>query len=250
MAEMPEITDHKEAAGARFYRLDPRGFDEVRRRILVVVGPLAPLVIALVWYVDGRLYPDRSFFDFVALPIILVVSSFSSVRRERQNWESLRLELRNDKLIRKRQGYPDLEFAPGDVTRIAESPKGLIVETKSHFKRLFISKHLVDYEDFRANLSAWAPEVAIVPAGRSLWSGILSVASLLGCICLFGLGPLYLMGTPHRGWVVPLGIALCLANVAMILVLMLRSPEMPNDFRYAAWLLPALPLLAMLLRLV
>jgi len=246
---MPETTDHSGAAGARSYRLDPSGFDEERRRILVVLGPLAPLLIALVWYFDGRLHPDRGFFDFIVLPIILVWTSFRSVRRARRGWESLRLELRTDKLIRKRSGYPDLELAPGDVTRIAESRRSMVIETASHFKRLVINRHLLDYEDFRANLRAWAPEVEIVPAVRSLRTWILSVASVLGCICLFGFGPLYLMDTPHREWVVPLGIALCLANLALILVFIFRSPEMPSRFRYLAWILPALPLLAMFSRL-
>ncbi len=215
----------------------------------MVLGPLAPLVIALVWHFDGRLHPDRNVFDFIGLPMILVWSTYSSIKRARRGWESLRVEFRMGRLIRKRRGYPELELAPGDVTRIAGSAKGMLIQTKSYFKRLFISKHLVDYEEFRANLSAWAPEVGIVPAARSLWSGILSVASVLGCMCLFGFGPLYLMGTPHREWVAPLGIGLCVANMALILVLMWRSPEMPSHFRYTAWILPALPLLAMFVRL-
>jgi len=238
-----------EAQNVRCYRLDPRGFDEVRRRMLILLGALAPLVIAVVWYFDGRLHPDRAFFDFVGIPIIVVWTTYSSVRRARKNWELLRLELRTDKLICKRPGYPDLELAPEDVTRIAESPKGMVIETKSQFKRLFISKRLLDYEDFRANLTAWTPLVSIVPAARSIRAWVFSVASILGCMCLFGLGPIYLIGTPHRELVVPLGIALCLANVAMILLFMLRSPEMPTSFRYTAWILPALPLLAMFVRL-
>lgn len=246
---MPEITDDMGATGARSYRLDPEGFAEIRRRILIVFGPLAPLVIAFVWHFDGRLHPDRNLFDFILLPIILVWSTYTSTRRARRGWESLRVEFRMGMLIRKRPGYPDLELAPGNVTGIAESAKGMLIATKSHFKRLFISRHLVDYEDFRGNLSAWAPEVKIVPAARSLWGGIVSVASVVGCMCLFGFGPLYLLGTPHREWVVPLGIALCLANLAMILVFMFRSPEMPHSFRYTAWILPALPLLAMFVRL-
>ncbi|MGE5322686.1 MAG: hypothetical protein ACM3SW_07485 [Actinomycetota bacterium] len=238
-----------EATGARSYRLDPQGFDEVRRRILIVLGPLAPLLVACVWYFDGRVQPDRSLFDFVLLPLILVWTSYRSVRRARRGWESLRLELRTDKLIRKRQGYPDLELAPDDVTRIVESPTGIVLETGSRFKRLFISKRLLDYEDFRANLIAWAPAGKMAPAERSILKWILSAVSVLGLMCLFALGPLYLTGTSHRELVVPLGIALCLANLAVILVLMLRSPEMPTSFRYTAWILPALPLLAMFSRL-
>jgi hypothetical protein len=246
---MPKIIDHGESAGARSYRLDSRGFDEVRRRILIVLGPLAPLLIAFVWYFDGRLHPDRGFFDFILLPILLVYTSFKSVRRERRGWESFRLELRGDRLIRKRKGYPDLEVAPGDVTRIVEARRGMVIETASHLKRLVISKHLLDYEDFRANLRAWSPAVEIVPAKKSLRTWILSAASVLVCMCLFGFGPLYLMGTPHREWVVPLGIGLCLGNLALILVFMFRSPDVPSHFRYLAWILPALPLLAMFSRL-
>ncbi|HEU5414158.1 MAG TPA: hypothetical protein VFW31_10390 [Candidatus Angelobacter sp.] len=217
--------------------------------MLIVLGPLAPLVIAFVWYFDGRIQPNRSFFDFVGLPIIVVWSTYSSVRRARKEWETLEVEFRMGKLIRKRPGYPDLEFAPGDITRIVESHKGMVIETGSHFRRLFISKHLVDYGDFRADLRAWAPSVSIVPAERSIRAWVLSVASVLGGMCLFGLGPIYLMGTSHRELVVPLGIALCLANFAFILVFMLRSPEMPSRFRYTGWILPALPLLAMFIRL-
>ena len=238
-----------ESLHARCYRFDPSGFDEVRRRMLIVAGPLAPLVIALVWYFDGRIHPNRSFFDFIVLPIIVVWTTYRSVRRARKEWESLRVEFRMSKLIRKRQGYPDLEFAPGDVTRIAESPKGMVIETESPFKRLIISKHLLDYEDFRADLRAWAPAVSIVPARRSIRAWILSVASVLGFMCLFTLGPVYLMETSHRELVVPLGIALCIANLAIFLVFMLRSPEMPSHFKYGGWIFPALPLLAMFIRL-
>jgi len=216
--------------------------------MISVVAVVTPLLIAGIWYLDGRLKPDRNIFDFLLAPIIAVLTAYRSIQREKNKWDSIVYEFRAGTLVRELPDYPPLEITPGEITKIVESDHGITVQTSSRLRWLPVPRALIGYADFRNRLVVWAPTVEVIRAARSLKSVIQSVAAVLVCVALFG-GPFFLMYTSHRELVLPLGTALTAGFVAMILYYR-NSPHVPTSFRMTAWILLALPVLAMIERLV
>jgi hypothetical protein len=237
---MQENSATKNRATLRSYRLDPEGFAGLRKRVIIAIGVMLPFLFAGAWYFDGH---DK--FDLVLLPVILTWAAYKTIRKQQRHWESVRFELGADKLVIRRQGYVDREIAQCDVSQIVESGKGLVIQTSSRLKKVFISRHLLDYQEFRTELRAWAP---FVPVAGSLRAWIRAGAALLGFFTLFLIGPFYLMSTSHKELVLPLGIALVLANAAMFMLLE-RYEDVPKSFRYTRWALPGFSLLATIFRL-
>jgi hypothetical protein len=237
-----------ESAAIHQYRLDPARFARVRRRMITGLVMVVPLLLAAVWYLDARLDKRRGLFDFVGLPAILGWVTYRQFQRERKKWNSLVLELRSDSLTRTLPDFPVLEIAPSDVTTIVESSVGVRVQTNSPRRTLFVSTDLLDYGDFRNRLAEWAPMAKIVQPRLSSRKFILSLASVLWCVLMFG-GPLYLMYTPHRVLILPLGTAIFIGMAATILYYQ-NSPEVPTSFRKTSWILLLLPLLVTISRLI
>ncbi len=224
--------------------MDPAGFARMRRRMITRLAVVAPFLLIAVWYLSGRLGRGRDVLDFIVLPATLVWETYRAVQRERDKWNSLVLEFRGDSLFRTLHRYPLLEIAPSEVTAIEEFSAGIIVRTDSRGETLIVSGDLLGYDDFRNRLAAWAPMVNVV--GRS--SPIRGVFSMLWCALIFG-GPLYLMYTPHRELILPLGIGLFIGMAAMVWYYQ-RSPMMPTSFRKTSWILLLLPLLVTISRLM
>lgn len=232
---------------SRSYRLEPARFAGLRRRMIIGVAIVGPLMLAGIWYLDGRFESKHRLFDFVFLPLMLVWVSYRSIQRERRKWDALVLELSDACLIRRLPDFPPLDMVPNAVTTIVESSRGINIQTNSRLKTLFVSNGLLDYDDFRSRLAAWAPTARVVQATPSVRASITAVASVLWCILMFG-GPLYLMYTPYRELVLPLGIGLVIGLVATILYYQ-GSPNMPSSAKYGLWVLLLLPLLAIITRL-
>jgi hypothetical protein len=237
-----------ESAAIHQYRLEPARFARVRRRMITGLVVVVPLLLAAVWYLDARLDKRRDLFDFVGLPAIVGWVSYRQIQRARKKWTSLVLELRSDRLIRTLPDFPVLEIAPSDVTTMVESSRGIIVRTDSRRKTLAVSTDLLEYDDFRNRLAAWAPMAKVVRASRSSRTYIMTIASVLWCVLIFG-GPLYLIYTPHHALILPLGTAIFIGMAAAILYYQ-DSPEMPTSFRKTSWILLLLPLFATISRLI
>jgi hypothetical protein len=233
---------------AHQYRLNPARFAKVRRRMITGLAVVAPLLLAGVWYLDARLDKGRKFFHFVGMPAIVGWVTYRQFQRERKKWDSLVLEFRNDKLIRTLPDFPVLEIAPSDVTTIVESSAGIWIRTNSRRKALAVSRDLLDYDDFRSRLAAWAPMAKVVQPSPSSRTFIMGIVSVLWCVLIFG-GPLYLMYTPHHELILPLGVGLCIGMVGTIWYYH-RSTDMPTSFQKRSWILLLLPLIATIYRLV
>lgn len=226
------------------YRMDPTRFVTMRRTMIVRAALLLPLLLAVCWYFDARLDHSRNVFDFVGLPLIMAWVVYKGVQRERDKWSSLVLEFRDNSLIRTLPGYPLLEIAPSEVTRMVDFSGGIIVRTESRRKTLIVGSDLLGYEDFRNRLVAWAPTAKVEQRNLSL-RGIISV---LGCILIFG-GPVYLMYTPHHELILPLGAA-SFAGMVTIILYSQGSPNVPTSVQKTSWVLLLLPLLATISRLM
>jgi hypothetical protein len=211
---------------------------------MAVVGPL---LLAAIWYLDGRFDARRDTFDFVGLPVILVWVSYRGLQRERKNWDSLALDLRGDSLIRRLPDYPPLEISPNDVTKIVESSHGLTIRTTSRQKTLLVSEGLLEYDEFRARLLAWAPTAKVVHPPSSVLTSITALATCLFCTAMFGT-PLYLLMYVPQKLVLPVGIAITACFLLAILYYQ-RSPHVPVSTRKMAWILLLFPILGLVARL-
>jgi hypothetical protein len=138
-----------------------------------------------------------------------------------------------------------VELVPSEVTAIIEYPRGITVETNKRSKKLFLSNKLSDYETLRNRLLSWAPAVKV--RRHTYWDSIRNLSEVLVGVCVFG-GPLYLMYTPYRAVILPLGLILTLAMLGMILHVR-NSPAIPTRTKKVLWILLLLPILGMLFRL-
>lgn len=245
------MSDGMQESGARVprtYSLNPEQFAQVRRKLIIRAALVTPPLIAVFWYLQRAQPRDR--FDLLFFPVLFVWIVYSSIRREQEKWNSLTLEIRDDTLVRTLPNYPVLEIVPSEVTRIIESRHGLMIKTNSRLRFLFVHHALLGYDDFRCRVATWAQALTIetVQENRSILAIARSWLGVAACICLFG-GPLYMMYTPYQWLIRPLGVCLVIAFAAMIFYYW-RSPIMPKSFRYTAWILVALPLTAMIIRLM
>lgn len=216
--------------------------------MLTRIALVGPIILAGIWYLDGRLDRRRNLFDFVGLPAILAWVAYRQIQREGKKWNSVVLEFRGESLIRTLPDFPLLEITRSEVTTIVESAGGICIRTNSRRKALVVSTDLLDYSDFRNRLAAWAPVANLVPPSPSSRSSIMGIVSALCCMLLLG-GPLYLVYTPHHELILPLGIVLFIGMAAMIWYYH-DSPDMPTSFRKTSWILLLLPLLATISRLM
>ena len=228
-----------------YYRLNPSMFDAVRNAMLRRVAAVSPLILAAIWFFDGHRRPNRDFFDFIGLPLILAFVTYQSIGRERAKWKALVFELRSDRLMRILPDHTPIEVMRNEVTAVVESSKGLVIKTSSRQKNLFVSSGLVDYSEFRDRLSAWVPVTSFVPEKGSIMRVFFRVLfCFVFVLAAFGT-PLYLtLATPGRV-VIPLS----LASFGIVLTMMVyarRSPHFPISLRNRVWFLLVIPLFPLL----
>jgi hypothetical protein len=229
------------------YKLDPTRFAGYRRELFIRMGVVIPLVSAGLLYVTWHFDRERTAFNFIFIPVLMVWLVYRQFRDQRRNWQNLVFEFHDGKLIRRLEEYPTVELVPSEVTAIFESPRGIIIETNKRLKKLFISSNLSDYEGLRSRLLSWAPTVRVTSSRGSYWGNIRNFSEVLACLCVFG-GPLYLMYTSRRAVILPLGVLLSLAMLGMILYVR-NSPAIPTRTKRGLWILLLLPILGALLRL-
>jgi len=189
------------------YRLDPSRFAEHRRKLVIrpsiAVAPMLAGLLYLAWHFDR----EKSYFQLVFIPALICWFLYRQFKDERSKWESLVFEFRDGKLIRRLDKYPVLELVPNEVTAILESPRGIVIETNNHIKRLFLSNRLSDYGTFRSQLISWVPAAKVAVWHPSPWKYVRNVTEVLAGAWTFG-GPLYLMYTSRHSVILPLGFAL------------------------------------------
>jgi len=229
------------------YKLDPSRFAGYRRELFIRMGVAIPLIGLGLFYLTWHFNRERSAFNFIFIPVLMVWLVYRQFRDQRRNWQSLVFEFHDGKLIRRLDKYPTVELVPSEVTSILESPRGIVVETNERLKKLFISRNVSDYEGLRSRLLSWAPTVSVTSSRGSYWGNIRNFGEALACLCVFG-GPLYLMYTSRRAVILPLGVLLSLAMLGMILYVR-KSPAIPTRTKRGLWILLLLPVLGTLLRL-
>jgi hypothetical protein len=229
------------------YRLEPSGLAEYRGKLAIRLGIVIPLVSAGLFYLMWHFDRERSAFRFIFIPILIAWLAYRQFKEQQSNWRNLAFEFQDGKLIRRLDKYPTVGLMPSQVTAIIESPRGIIVETNERVKKLFLSNRLSDYAALRSRLLLWAPTVKVTSWERSKWGYIRDLSEVLACLCVF-VGPLYLMYTPYRAVILPLGLILSLAMLGMILYVR-NSPAIPTRAKKGLWILLLLPILTTLFRL-
>src|SRR5579859_462417 len=230
------------------YKLEPGRYAEFRRELVIRLSVVVPFLLAGFFYLAWHFDKDRSLFRLVFIPILMGSIIYRQFKDERNKWESLTFQFRDGKLIRKMDKYPLQELVPNEVTAILESPRGITVKTNNRLKSLFLSTRLSNYGVFRNQLISWAPAIEVTVWHPTSWNYVRNFLEILACAWTFG-GPLYLMYTSRHAAILPLGIALSLSMLALILYVR-KSPQIPIRTQKFLCILPLLPLLATLSRLL
>jgi hypothetical protein len=230
------------------YKLEPGRYAEFRRELVIRLSVVVPFLLAGFLYLAWHFDKDKSIFRLVSIPILIGWIVYRQFKDERNKWESLAFEFRDGKLIRKMDKYPLQELVPNEVTAILESPRGITIKTNNRLKSLFLSTRLSNYGAFRNQLISWAPGIEVTVWHHSPWNYVRNFLEILACAWTFG-GPLYLMYTSRHAAILPLGIALSLSMLALILYVR-KSPQIPIRAQKSLWILLLLPILTTLSRLL
>jgi hypothetical protein len=232
----------------RGYKLDPTGYPAFRKSLIIRLSIFLPLLLigfgGLLWYLDN----PRSIFRLVFIPVLICWIVYLQFKEQQRNWDSLEFDFRDGKLFRSLDKYPALELMPNEVTAIVEYPKGIAIKTKDRRRTVFVSNGLSNFDSFRRQLETWAPAAPVTQWAPSRGNYFRTASELLACAWVFG-GPLYLMFTQQRALILPLGIALTLSMLGVILYFR-NSPHIPVRTQKRMWFLVLLPILAMVFRLV
>jgi hypothetical protein len=229
------------------YKLDPAGYSAFRKSLVIRLSILIPLLLigftCLLWYFDT----PRFIFRLVFIPILICWIVYRQFKQQQRSWESMEFDFRDGKLMRSLDKYPPLEFMPNEITAIVEYSKGIAVKTNDRRRTVFVSRRLSDIDLYRLQLESWAPAAPATKWAPSAGHYVRAVCELVACAWAFG-GPLYLMYTQQRALILPMGIALTLSMLGIILYIR-NSPHMPVRAQIGMWLLMFLPILVVVSRL-
>jgi SNF family Na+-dependent transporter len=185
------------AQNVRSYRLAPGQFDDERTRMVRQGTPLYFLMIVVVLAIVFKDYwkslPESPLRDLIPAIVAAVVTVVllaygvaKGIRQAKRKWLSYELAVGQDFLIRKVEGFPDLEITCDEMVRIKELPSGLKVETADKNRFIFVHRALVGYDEVKQSLRGWGQ----VSPGDPLpwWSQSLVISAVgIGTILLFAL---------------------------------------------------------------
>jgi len=202
-----------------------------------------PLILAVLLYLLWHSNSQNPIFLSAFLAVLCIWLAYTALKDQRTDWNSLELRFEDGKLTRTATRYPVLSLVPSDVATISESKGGITIKTRDRFRTLFVSRKIVDYDRFRADLTSWVPTVPLADHGRSLWDYLHAALLVSACALTFG-GPLYLASVVRgRSNVLVLGIVLFLSTLGLVIYVR-RSPYLPITARNRIWFLLVLPILA------
>jgi hypothetical protein len=111
------------------FRIRPNGFNEIKKRLIVTMSALFGAVIFLIVLLPALLSDEPSRFDTLPylLPLFLGVFAFSvvnGIKKQRLVFESFRLRVDDEKIVRESLHTPTLTIYRKDVKTITKSSNG------------------------------------------------------------------------------------------------------------------------------
>ena len=217
----------------RSFSLGEKFFAHLRRGMLSFALPLVVLALAVVLLLHppGVQVETRFILIFACVMIPLVLfAAWRGYKKLVASFEGFRLFVSHDRLRRVQPGYPDIEIARGEVTRIVEVPgKGLTVFGPGRQQYIGIHAALDGFEEVRALLVTWrTPEQrrSILPMVALILGALLT---LVGCVVI--------IGSDDKLLVTVFG----LAQIGLFLyciVVMRKSPHLDARTRKSVWFFP------------
>lgn len=210
------------------HRLSETFFQGLTKRILSFSIPLSLLALGAAWYMSEAGTDGVSIISLVIVATVLAFTMARTLRRQKRSFRSFCIRVEEDRLARVQDGYPPLEIAFADITKISEqSPHGLTVQGSGPHQAIFLFSSLERFDELRARLAAHHPIEKSVP---KFWS----VPKLLGMI----LGPLVALVVVFRSDSPPVvWVAGCLALgvLACCVVTIARSPHVERSAKRGLW---------------
>ncbi len=230
------------------YKLGPRFFEKLRRRMIIVGLPLVLIALG-----GGALFAaarqGSSSTALIIAPVILLVLIFgfrSTLKQVQKNWGSYRLEVEPDALSRTQDNYAPLRIARDEISRVVEYSGGsLVVHAASPKREIIIPNTLEGYEEVKALLGQW--HAIEREDNRSPQNTLLLFGTVILTMAAFGV---VLLGQ-DRTLVLVVGTLFLLALVGC-LVYIQRSSAIDRKAKRNAWwvLLPILMTAARLVLLI
>lgn len=210
------------------HRLSETFFRGLTKRILSFTVPLMLLSVAAGWYASKGGIDSTAGVGLVVVTAAIAFSAARTVRQQKRSFRSFCIRVEADRLVRLQDGYPPVEIAFADITKIIEqAPHGLTVQGAGPQQTIFLFATLERFEELRARLAAHHP---IEPCVPTFWS----LPKLLGLI----LGPLvavivvFRSDSPPVVWIAGLVALGILSSCALTVA---RSPHFEQSTKRGLW---------------
>lgn len=136
--------------------LHPEGFSRVRRRTIAILAAVS------VGTAGGMLFGVSDAIDKIwwVAPLTLLIPAigigsayFKLLRRQKREWESYRLGIDGDRIVRQGHNYPTVSIQRNDITAVEEMPTGaIVVKTKDKDWFIYIPPEIERRDEVRSLL--------------------------------------------------------------------------------------------------
>jgi len=150
------------------FKLDPAGFAEIRKQIIIRVILLMLLVIPVAIYIAFFANPQESdtesegvlFYTLLfTLPIFLLVTVFSirtAIKRQKDVWDTYELSIDGDKISRTQSSLDPIIIKKNEITQIVKTKRGdIAIKTDDPYKLIAIPAAVLGRNDLIQSLSGF-----------------------------------------------------------------------------------------------
>lgn len=142
-------------------RLHPEGFPRVRRRTIAIFAAVFVAIAGFMLFgVSDKI--DKMWWAAPLTLFILAIgigsAYFKLSRRQKREWESYRLDIDDDRIVREVHNYPTVSIRRSDITAIEERPSGaIVVKTKEKDWFIYIPPEIERRDEVLSLLSLTVP---------------------------------------------------------------------------------------------
>ena len=169
----------------RSFTLKPDAYAQLRKasvRETVIISVL--ILVVFIFFNAGNFHGKEmysSIFTFVTMELIALFVTYKSLKRYKRMFETFRLTITEDKLIREQYNTPDITIARQSVKEIIKAHNGAFgIIGDSKLNGIMVPTHINDADELERLLSEIRP--IHVKTSHSLWEKLLLPIAIAGAI--------------------------------------------------------------------
>ncbi len=213
------------------YKLGPRFFSFLRRRMWLTLGPVYLIAVAIPVFIIGREQEAPLALYAVTLLVFIGIAGFAvrlSERQQARSWSTLRLRL-DDEGITQVQDTREVRIKYSEITRIArQSNQALVIQTADRFRFIAVLPTLENFDEFRREL-AQHHAIEEVPRAEATRNRVIAVGAAIVMLAVF---VLFFTAT-NRYVVIAASVGLLL--ITAFLIVIRRKLPLPGQSAWAFW---------------